>query len=38
MDRTPFGDADPSVVALAAPEDTTIVRGMNGCAMASDHV
>jgi hypothetical protein len=36
MSTTLFGNADPAVVASVMPLDMMIVRGMNGCAMASD--
>jgi hypothetical protein len=36
MSTIPFGDAEAAMVASAAPPEMTIVRGMNGCAMASD--
>jgi hypothetical protein len=38
MGTTPFGNADPTVIASVVPQDRTIVRAMNGCAMASDRV
>jgi hypothetical protein len=36
MGTTLFGNADPVVVASVMPQDMMIVRGVNGCAMASD--
>jgi hypothetical protein len=38
MGTTLFGNADAAVVASVEPQDMTIVRGVNGCAMASDRV
>jgi hypothetical protein len=31
-----FGEVGVATAASVAPQDMTIVRGMNGCAMASD--
>jgi hypothetical protein len=37
MGSTPFGDAGARLASVP-PQDMTIVRGKNGCAMASDRV
>jgi hypothetical protein len=36
MGSTLFGNANLAVVVSVMPQDMMIVRGMNGCAMASD--
>jgi hypothetical protein len=33
-----FGDGDAAMVAAVLPQKFAIVRGMNGCAMASDRI
>jgi hypothetical protein len=38
MGSTPFGDVDRAIVASVPPHDMTILRGKNGCAMASDRM
>jgi hypothetical protein len=33
-----FGDGDAAMVAAVLPQKFAIVRGTNGCAMASDRI
>jgi hypothetical protein len=38
MGSTPFGDSDPTALASVSPRNVKIVRGIPGCAMASDRI
>jgi hypothetical protein len=38
MGSITFGDAGRAIVASVPPRNMTVVRGENGCAMASDRM
>jgi hypothetical protein len=38
MGSTPFGDFDPTAFGSASPQYMKIVRGIDGCAVASDRI